>query len=169
MMSQFQDLIAFFEDSSIADAIRENDLLFPSIESIHVVSICLVVGSILVLDLRLLGFASLNRPVGRLTRAVLPLTWGAFVVAASSGFLLFISHATKYLANGYFIAKMCLICAAGLNMILFHAITARDLPKWEGQRTPPPPARLAGALSVLFWIAVVACGRWIGFTMEDLQ
>ena len=169
MMSQFQDLIAFFEDSSIADAIRENDLLFPSIESIHVVAICLVVGSILVLDLRLLGFASLNRPVGRLTRAVLPLTWSAFVVAASSGFLLFISHATKYLANGYFIAKMCLICAAGLNMILFHAVTARDLPKWEGQRMPPPPARLAGALSVLFWIAVVACGRWIGFTMEDLQ
>ena len=60
MMSQFQDLIAFFEDSSVADAIRENDLLFPSIESIHVVAICLVVGSILVLDMRLLGFASLN-------------------------------------------------------------------------------------------------------------
>ena len=168
-MSQFQDLIAFFEESSVADAIRENDLLFPSIESIHVVAICLVVGSILVLDLRLLGFASLDRPVGRLTRAVLPLTWSAFVVAAGSGFLLFISHATKYLANGYFIAKIGLICAAGLNMVVFHAVAARDLPKWERERLPPPRARLAGALSVLLWIAVVACGRWIGFTMEELQ
>ena len=168
-MSQFQDVIAFFEDSSVADAIRENDWLFPSIESVHVVAICLVVGSILVLDLRLLGFASVHRPVGRLTHAILPLTWTAFVIAASSGFLLFISHATKYLANGYFVAKMCLICAAGLNMIVFHAVTAKDLPKWEQQSVPPPRARLAGALSVLFWIAVVACGRWIGFTMEELQ
>jgi hypothetical protein len=169
MMSQFLDLIAFFEDSGVADAIRENDALFPSIESVHVVAICLVVGSILVLDMRLLGFASINRPVGRLTKAILPLTWSAFVVAASSGFLLFISHATKYLANGYFIAKMFLICAAGLNMIVFHAVTAKDLPKWEEQTLPPPRARLAGALSVLFWIAVVACGRWIGFTMQELQ
>ncbi len=168
-MSPFQDLIAFFEDSSIADAIRENDLLFPSIESVHVVAICLVVGSIFVLDLRLLGLASLDRPVGRLTSAILPLTWSAFVVAAGSGFLLFMSHATKYLANGYFVAKMFLICAAGLNMVVFHAVTARDLPKWEAQRLPPPRARLAGALSVLFWIAVVTCGRWIGFTMDQLQ
>jgi hypothetical protein len=168
MMSLFSQLIAFFEDSSIADAIRENDLLFPSIESVHVVAICLVVGSILVLDLRLLGFASLRRPVGQLASAILPVTWGAFAIAATSGFLLFISNATKYLANGYFDAKMVLICAAGLNMIVFHAVSAKDLPQWEKQATPPMRARLAGALSILLWIAVVTCGRWIGFTMQVL-
>ena len=62
-MSQFQDLIAFFEDSSIADSIRENDLLFPSIESIHVVAICLVIGSIpfflgLIIVMPMLGHAT---------------------------------------------------------------------------------------------------------------
>jgi len=168
-MSQFQDLIAYFEDSSIADSIRENDMLFPSIESIHVVAICLVVGSILVLDMRLLGFASVNRPVGRLTRSILPLTWTAFVIAASSGFLLFISHATKYLGNGYFLAKMGLLVAAGLNMIVFHAITGKDMTAWEKQSVPPSRARVAGALSVLFWVAIVACGRWIGFTIDEVQ
>ena len=167
-MSQFSDLIAFFEDSNIADAIRENDLLFPFIESVHVVAICLVVGSILALDLRLLGLASIGRPVGRLARAILPVTWVAFAIAATSGFLLFISNASKYLANGYFDAKIILICAAGLNMIVFHAISAKDLPQWEKQAPPPPRARLAGALSILLWIAVVTCGRWIGFTMQVL-
>jgi len=142
MMSYIQNLIAFFEDSSIADSIRENDTLFPTIESIHVVAICLVVGSILVLDLRLLGFASMNRPVGRLTRAILPVTWGAFAIAASSGFLLFISNATKYLANGYFDAKIVLICMAGLNMIVFHAVSTRDLSQWEKQKSPPLRARI---------------------------
>jgi hypothetical protein len=164
----FHDLIAWLEDSGLADSIRENDLLFPFIESVHVVAICLVIGTILVLDLRLLGFASTERPVGRVARAILPVTWSAFAIAATSGFLLFISNASKYLANGYFLAKLCLIAAAGLNMVVFHAISARDLPQWEKDASPPLRARLAGAFSILLWIAVVACGRWIGFTMQAL-
>ncbi len=165
MMSQLWDIVAVLEDSGIADAIRESDTLFPFIESVHVVAICLVIGTILALDLRLLGLASVGRPVSRLAAAILPVTWGAFAIAAASGFLLFISNATKYLANGDFDAKIILICAAGLNMIVFHAIGARDMPQWEKQAPPPLRARLAGAISILLWIAVVACGRWIGFTM----
>jgi len=165
-MLTLSGFISYFEDSALADNIRENDLLFPLIESVHVVSICLVVGSILVIDLRLLGLASLNRPVGRITNAILPLTWSAFAVAAASGLLLFISNATKYLENGYFLAKVLLICAAGLNMVVFHGISAKDLRRWENEAALPLPARLAGGLSILLWVAVVACGRWIGFTMQ---
>jgi hypothetical protein len=166
MMLTFSEFISYFEDSALADNIRENDLLFPLIESVHVVSICLVVGSILVIDLRLLGLASLNRPVSGISKAILPLTWSAFAVAAASGLLLFISNATKYLENGYFVAKVLLICAAGLNMVVFHGISAKDLPRWENEAALPLPARLAGGLSILLWVAVVTCGRWIGFTMQ---
>jgi hypothetical protein len=165
-MHQLQALIAYFEDSGLADNIRENDLLFPLIESIHVLSICLVVGSIFVVDLRLLGLASIRRPVGRVINGVLPLTWSAFAMAVASGGLLFISNATKYLANGFFVAKLFLILAAGLNMLIFHFISAKDLPKWENDTATPLRARLAGGLSILLWVAVVACGRWIGFTMQ---
>jgi hypothetical protein len=166
MMPLFADLISYFENSALADNIRENDLLFPLIESVHVVAICLVVGSILAVDLRLLGLASVKRSVSRVTQGILPLTWGAFAVAVTSGGLLFISNATKYLGNGFFVAKMFLIGAAGLNMVIFHMIGARDLPRWENDARPPLPARLAGGASILLWIAVVACGRWIGFTMD---
>ena len=164
-MPQLADLISYLEHSRLADNIRENDLLFPFIESVHVLSICLVVGSILAVDLRLLGLASIRRSVSRVTHGILPLTWCAFVVAVASGGLLFISNATKYLGNGFFIAKLFLIGAAGLNMAIFHAISAKDLPRWENETRLPLPARLAGGLSILLWIAVVACGRWIGFTM----
>jgi hypothetical protein len=166
MMQQLHDFISYFEDSGLADNIRENDLLFPLIESVHVVAICLVVGSILAIDLRLLGLASINRSVSRVTSGILPLTWSAFAVAVASGGLLFISNATKYLENGYFVAKIFLICAAGLNMVIFHGISARDLPRWENETALPLPARLAGGLSILLWVSVVACGRWIGFTMQ---
>lgn len=164
-MPQLADLISYLENSRLADNVRENDLLFPFIESVHVLSICLVVGSILAVDLRLLGLASIRRSVSRVTNGILPLTWCAFVVAVASGGLLFISNATKYLGNGFFIAKLFLIGAAGLNMMIFHAISAKDLPRWENETRLPLPARLAGGLSILLWVAVVACGRWIGFTM----
>ena len=165
-MPLFTDLTSYFENSALADSIRENDLLFPFIESVHVVAICLVVGSILAVDLRLLGLASVNRPVSRVTGGILPLTWGASVVALTSGGLLFISNATKYLGNGFFVAKMFLIGAAGLNMVMFYMIGARNLSRWENDARLPLPARLAGGVSILLWIAVVTCGRWIGFTME---
>lgn len=164
-MPWFHDLIVFLEQNALGDAIREDDLLFPLIESIHVLAVCLVVGSIAVVDLRLLGIASIRRPVGRLTDAILPITWCAFAVAVAAGGLLFISHAGKYLENGFFVAKLVLIVAAGLNMAVFHLIIGKDMKRWEYDARPPLPARLAGGLSLLLWISVVACGRWIGFTM----
>jgi hypothetical protein len=162
----FLELIAFFEDGAVADSIRENENLFPLIESIHVLAISLVAGSIVAVDLRLLGLAWVTRPVSRVTNGILALTWGAFIAAVISGGLLFISNATKYLANGYFVAKMILIAIAGVNMLAFHFIGARDQPRWDNDIRLPLKARLAGGLSILLWITVVACGRWIGFTMK---
>jgi len=160
-----KDMIAFVEQSSLADLIRENDNLFPLIESLHVIAISLVIGSIFTVDLRLLGLAGTARATSSVTRGILPLTWIAFVGAAGTGSLLFISHATKYLANACFDAKLCLIALAGINMLAFHFIAVRDQGAWDGRVRPPLKARFAGALSMAIWVAVVACGRWIGFTM----
>lgn len=163
-----QDLIAFVEHGTLGELVRENDLLFPFIESVHVLAVCLVVGSIAVVDLRLLGFASVDRPVGRLMRSILPITVSAFGLAVAAGSLLFISHASKYLENRFFIAKITLIALAGVNMAVFHLIGARNLDQWENDALPPLFARVAGGLSLFLWVSVVACGRWIGFTMPPV-
>ena len=163
-----QDLIAFVEHGTLGELVRENDLLFPFIESVHVLAVCLVVGSIAVVDLRLLGFASVDRPVGHLMRSILPITVGAFGLAVAAGSLLFISHASKYLENRFFIAKITLIALAGVNMAVFHLIGARNLDQWENDALPPLFARVAGGLSLFLWVSVVACGRWIGFTMPPV-
>jgi hypothetical protein len=163
-----QDLIAFVEHGTLGELVRENDLLFPFLESVHVLAVCLVVGSIAVVDLRLLGFASVDRPVGRLMRSILPITVGAFGLAVAAGSLLFISHASKYLENRFFIAKITLIALAGVNMAVFHLIGARNLDQWENDALPPLFARVAGGLSLFLWVSVVACGRWIGFTMPPV-
>jgi hypothetical protein len=162
----FRDLITLLENSSIAEAIREGDWLFPFIESVHVIAICATIGSIFIIDLRLLNMASRDRPLINLARSVLPLTWIAFVIAATTGFLLFISNATRYLANGYFDTKLALMAMAGANMLVFHFLGGRDLAKWVADAPPPGAGRIAGALSIVLWVAVVICGRMIGFTMD---
>ena len=164
---QLDVLLQWLEATSVATVIRENEILFPWIESIHVLAITLVVGSIAIVDLRLLGLASLDRAVTLLTREVLPYTWGAFAVAATTGALLFSSNARTYAHNFFFQGKMILLILAGINMSVFHVFTGRGIERW-GEAAVPPPflARIAGAASLVLWVAVIGFGRWIGFTLH---
>jgi hypothetical protein len=161
-----QPFFHWLYDSPLGTAVRESSVLFPWIESIHVLAITLVVGSIGIVDLRLLGIASKARAVSRLMNEVLPLTWVAFVVAAVTGALLFTSNAVKYTHNPFFLAKMVLIVVAGANVAVFHMITSRGIEAWDESPRTPPAVRMAGATSLVLWLAIIACGRWIGFTMS---
>jgi hypothetical protein len=158
--------LKWLEATSLATEIRENEMLFPWVESVHVLAITLVVGSISIVDLRLIGLASLDRPIGKLTRDVLPCTWAAFAFAALTGGLLFSAKATGYAGNFFFRGKLVLLALAGLNVVVFQAFLARDIERWSAMAKPPVAARVAGGLSLLLWIAVVAFGRWIGFTLH---
>src|SRR5690349_23388108 len=115
-----QSFFQWLYDTSLAEAIRSNEMLFPWIASIHVLAITLVLGSIAVVDLRLLGIASRSRPVTRLIREVLPVTWCAFTVAVLTGGTLFTSNAVEYSKNLPFQMKMGLMALAGINMVAFH-------------------------------------------------
>jgi len=143
--------------------IRESSWLFPTIETIHVFALVLVVGSILTVDLRLLGFANRDRPFSHIAEEMLPLTWTAFAVAVTAGLLMFSSKALIYYNDVPFRIKMTCLVLAGLNMLGFHRIGARHVTKWDAGN-PPAAARLAGAASVLLWAIIVGAGRWIGFT-----
>jgi hypothetical protein len=152
------------ENSSVGTAIRESTWLFPTIETTHVLSIVLVVGSIMIVDLRLLNVASRRRPVSDLIREVLPFTWVAFACAAITGSLLFTSSAVKYSHNAPFQFKMAVLLLAGLNMAIFHLGAGRTIHVWDRSAMIPTGARIAGAVSLLIWVCVVTLGRWIGFT-----
>jgi len=153
--------------TATGEVIRENESLFPWLEAIHVLAITLVVGSIAIVDLRLIGVSSLDRTVTRLTKDVLPLTWIAFAVALLTGVLMFISNAVNYAHNFYFQIKILLLVLAGINMLFFHFVVGRDVDSWGiSAQTTPLRARLAGGTSLLLWVGVVAFGRWIGFTLQ---
>jgi hypothetical protein len=159
----FAHFLLWLESTSPAVAISESPWLFPSIESVHVLAIALVVGSITMVDLRLLDVNLKNRPVGELISEVLPWTWTSFGAAVLSGALLFSSNATHYWGTVPFRAKMLLLVLAGVNMLVFHATTFRSVRQWGGAAHTPRAAKISGALSLGLWIGVVSLGRWIGF------
>jgi hypothetical protein len=163
---EIERILVWLQATPVAKAISENEILFPWIESVHVLAIVLVVGTISIVDLRLLGVASLDRAVSRLMRDVLPYTWGAFVIAAITGSLMFSSDALNYAHNFFFRGKLLLLTLAGLNMAVFHLAGIGDVARWGKTQQTPLPAKAAAAVSLLVWTTVVAFGRGIGFTMH---
>jgi hypothetical protein len=151
------------QDLSLPTQIRESDWMFPTIETVHVFALVLVVGTIMTVDLRLLGIANKERPFSQVASEMLPWTWAAFAVAALAGMLMFSSKALTYYSNIPFRLKMVCLLLAGINMVTFHWLGTRHLAAWDGGR-PPRAAQLAGGASLLLWTTIVAAGRWIGFT-----
>lgn len=157
-------LFVWLQNTPFGLAIAESGWMFPTVESVHVVALALVVGSIAMMDFRLLGMFGRSHRVTRLADDVLPWTWMSFVVAAISGATLFASAAETYWENPFFRVKIVLLALAGINMGIFHFVTWRTVHEWDENAPTPQAAKAAGLLSLVFWIGVVICGRWIGFT-----
>ena len=156
-------ILQAINDLPFADGIRSSYWAFPALETIHVIAIVIVLGSISRLDMRLLGLVWQNRPVTEVSEEMLPWTWTSFVIAAIFGILLWMSKPLTYFGIAFFDVKMILILLAGINMLFFQFVTFKDVGVWDRYAIPPPAARFQGALSLGFWLMVVVCGRFIGF------
>jgi cytochrome bd-type quinol oxidase subunit 2 len=148
----------------LSEAISGSDTLFPLIECVHVLAVVVVVGAIAIVDLRLLGLRARERLAHDLVRQFVPISLAAFVVAFLAGALMFVAKPDVYIANLFFVTKMALLALAGLNMIAFHLVFGRALAGGDAPAHVPLSARISGGLSLGFWIAIITCGRWIGFT-----
>ena len=156
-------LCQWLEQTSAGTGIRESIWLFPILLTIHAVSIILVVGTISVVDLRLLGLRLWREPVTDVLEHLLPWTLRGVVIMALSGALLAWSHAVQYYHSPFFRTKMLLIVLAGTNALVFHVTIYRTVGTWNQASLPPGRARLAGLLSLMLWIGVVATARAIGY------
>ena len=159
-----QPLWEKIELSPVGDFVASSAWAFPTLETIHVIAIATVFGTVAIMDLRLLGLASKADRVTDLSRDTLTWTWGAFLLAAVSGTLLWVSKVHVYMRDPWFYIKMSLIVAAGINMAIFHAATWRTIGQWDAGR-PPRAAKIAGLTSLALWVVVVFSARVIGFTL----
>jgi len=150
------------EASGLGQAMRQWLWLYPAVETVHITGIALLFGSIVVLDLRLLGL-SRSLSVRKLAGHTLPWTAAAFLLIVPSGLAMFTAHASEFIDNPVFAVKMGLILAAGVNAAVFHTGVFRGAQAWDVDVMPPMAARAAGAVSLALWLAVIACGRLLAY------
>ncbi|MBL0418947.1 hypothetical protein JI739_01185 [Ramlibacter sp. AW1] len=127
---------------------------YPALEVVHITGIALLVGNLVLLELRVFGQGA-SLPVHALARLSVSLSLAGFALAAASGLLMFSSQPAELLANGAFRLKMLLLAAAACNAAVFHL--RRSLERLDAG------ARMLMVVSTLIWLAVIACGRWIAY------
>ena len=135
---------------------------FPLLESIHVIAAAMVVGTILWVDLRLIGVAAVQYPITTMSRELVPWTWGAFVIATITGIGMFITRAASHVLNPAFQSKMVLLVLAGLNMAYFHFKLYKDIAQCDSLAVTSTQLKIVGSFSLFLWAGVMLAGRWIG-------
>ena len=148
-------------------ALHESIWVYPIVESVHVLTLCLFLGLTVMTDLRLLGASLSATPASQVIRRLRPWMQAGFAVMVVSGALLFYAVPVKTYLNIFFRLKMIFLLMAGLNVAVFHFTTSRTMSRWDLDRMPPIRARLAGGVSLALWAAVAVCGRMIAYNWFD--
>jgi hypothetical protein len=140
-------------------ALRESVYGYPYLLTAHAVSMALFAGLIVMMDLRLLGFAYKRTPLSQVQKQLFP--WQMFTMAASAatGAVLLYSQPLRYYGKVFFWVKMALMVFAGVNALYFHFTTYKSVAAWDTSDRPPYGAKLAGAVSIVLWAGVVIFGR----------
>jgi hypothetical protein len=155
------EFLAALEETAIANAIRTIPWLYPAIETGHYIGLSLLVGGIMLIDLRVLGFARRLPLKGMI--GLLPFVWAGFVINVLTGSLLFIYGATNFGTNGAFQVKMLFMVLAGLNALAFDLAVRRSGDSWVAADRPPVHVKGFATLSLVFWLCVVTTGRWMAY------
>jgi hypothetical protein len=155
--------------------IRESGYTYPMIMATHLASIAVFGGLILMTDLRLLGWALMDMSITDVVKTLRPWKYLGFVIIVTCGLLLGTSEMDKYYGNPYFQLKMFLLAMVAVHALVFRksvylnteALDRAGLDRPDaGHDRPektPAVAKRAGAISLIIWIGIACCGRWIAY------
>ena len=150
------------EGLAIAKAMREELWLYPAVEIVHIIGFSILVGSVVMFDLRVLGL-SRRISVRALARHLLPWSVAALLIIVPTGLLMFSAHAGDFLNNRAFQLKMALLLTAGMNAAIFHTGPFQSAAAWDTDATAPLGARISVALSLVLWFSIISCGRLLAY------
>jgi hypothetical protein len=155
----------WLQNTPWATGIRQSDLMFPIIEGSHILALSLSVGLVLILDLRLLRWAFRDQPVARIMNQVMKIALPGFGIMFATGLLLFFAQAEKVYTNSYFRVKILLLALLGINALVYQVRFYPTMAEWDVSGGVPAGARATAALSLAFWMSVIACGRLMAYEL----
>ncbi len=148
-------------------ALHESLFMYPLVESMHVLTLCLFIGMAVMLDLRLLGLTWRRVSMSEIKRTLGPWMVAGFIVMVMTGVLLFYAIPVRSYQNIFFRIKVVMLVLAGVNAWVFHTTIDRRVAEWDRDPVPPKAARRAGALSLVLWAVIVVSGRMIAYNWFD--
>ncbi len=161
-----QALIDFLNATAINSYIQSNAWVWPTMEMIHFAGLCLLLGSLLIIDLSVIGFAR-DIPLKLVDKFIIATLIG-FALNAITGTLFFVGDPGRYAVNIAFRLKILLIVIAGLNALYFTFRVRPEIKAGANNFTElGANARISTALSLTLWTSIIVLGRFIPY-VEDL-
>jgi hypothetical protein len=161
-MSLFH-FVQWLNETSWSIYLRENDWPFAIIETIHILGLGLSVGTIMWVDLRLVGLAMRRERVSDVVSSLMPWAIAGFIVMFTSGALLLLSEPMKCYTRLSFRLKVVMLILAGLNVLYFHFRVERSMQDWDDAVVLPWRARMVGYASLALWLGIIVAGRWTAY------
>ena len=159
------ELCHSIQQTAWATQFRQADFFFPLVEGTHILALSLSVGLVLMLDVRLLRWGFQSEPVSKIMRQVMRWALPGFAIVFVTGVLLFLAQAETVYTNGYFRVKMLVLVLAGINAAIFQFKYYPNLFLWEKSESVPAGAKAVAAVSLAFWMIVIACGRLMAYEL----
>src|SRR5262245_18514661 len=148
-------------------ALHESLFMYPLVESVHVLTLCLFVGMSTMLDLRILGLTLRRVPLTDITHRLFPWMFVGFAVMVISAVALCYAIPVRSYQSIWIRMKFLLPILAGLHAWDFHSAVYKSVRAWDVSVDVPPRARLAGILSLMFWAGIIVFGRMIAYNWYD--
>jgi len=155
----------WLNDTAFSITMRDSTWAEPVVETIHVLTLTLFLGFTVLLDLRLLGVSMRRRKASDVVGELNPWLMGGFLVMIVTGVLLFCGDPVAFYNSIFFKVKMLMLLLAGLNVWLFNATVGRKMAEWDIDAETPERAKAAAVVSLVLWVAIVAAGRAIAYSL----
>lgn len=162
MQPEAGDWLHWLQHTALATRLRGSTWAYPLVEILHILGFTVLVGGAAMFDLRLLGFARRIK-VSELARHLLRWSRLSLLLVVPTGLLLFMTQAAEMAASPVFRLKLSLIVLAAANALVFHVWTLKDVAAWDEIVATPARAKAAGLLSLVLWIGVITCGRFLAY------
>jgi hypothetical protein len=163
MLTSIKALLDLLQEWPSSIAVRESIYGYTALLSLHVLSMCLFFGLVLMMDLRLMGVGNMRTPFSQLQRRLFPWQMLGMVVSAVTGAILIYGQPSRFYTNIFFYVKMVMMFVAAINALAFHQSSYHTVSRWDAGGTPPASAKLSGVLSIALWAGVVVAGRLIAY------
>jgi len=163
----FDSVLEWLKNTQFSMLMRESTWAEPIVESVHVLTLTMFLGFAILLDLRLLGICLTRKRASEVLAQFNPWLFGGFAVMVMTGVLLFCGDPVSFYDTHppFFKIKMILLAVAGFNVLIFNLGIGRKVAEWDLWPRTPVAAKVAGIVSIVLWVLIVAAGRAIAYVL----